>query len=391
MSGKKIKVVRIITRLNIGGPSIHAISLSSSLDRERFEQVLVYGNELQEEGSMRELARDKNIRAVFMPEMTPRFRLGLSDFKALLKLCSLIRKEKPHIVHTHTAKAGFLGRVAAWLVGVPVVLHTYHGHILYGYFGPIKNFVLRCMERIMALLTYKIIAVSERVKSDLVLLRICHSKKIVIIPLGLDLKSFLECKNHKGKFRKEIKLPENCFVVGIVGRIFAIKNHKLFLEAASLVNNKIPNTHFVIIGDGTLRKREEGHAKRLGISDKVFFAGWRDDLSSIYADMDVLVVSSNNEGTPVSAIEAMASGVAVIATAVGGTSDLINHSTTGMLVEPENADRLSKEITQLIENTTMRKNIEKQAQAYVAKKYTIERLLEDMKALYIKSVDAKVF
>jgi glycosyltransferase involved in cell wall biosynthesis len=378
----RIKVVRVIARLNIGGPAVHVVNLHAGLDPTRFEQVLVVGTENPGEGSMLDYALSRGVRPFVIPEIVTEFNLKPKDLKALAKLCRLIRQERPHIVHTHTAKAGLLGRLAGRLAGVPVVVHTYHGHVLHGYFSPVKTWLMRSMERTLARMTDQIITVSERVKRELVSYSVAPPTKIAVIPLGFDLKPFLCCQDQCGQFRHELGVSDGARLVSIVGRIFPIKNHRLFLDAAALVAALEPSARFVIVGDGVLRREMEDHARELRIADRVIFTGWRRDLPRIYADMDLLVVSSNNEGTAVSAIEAMAAGRPVIATRVGGLPDLIAEEETGLLVPPGDRDGLATAVLRLLKDPETACRMGQSARAMVQEHFSVQRLIVDMENLY---------
>jgi glycosyltransferase involved in cell wall biosynthesis len=378
-----VKVVRVIARLNIGGPAIHVINLTAGLDPTRFESMLVTGTESRGEGSMLDLARARGVTPVIIPGMVGEATLNQRDLKALIALCRLLRRERPHIVHTHTAKAGVLGRVAARLAGVPVVVHTFHGHVLHGYYSPLKNWLLRRAERGLGLLSDRLITVSEQVKRDLVRYYVADAEKITVIPLGLDLEPFLASAGLRGKLRRELGMSNGEALVGIVGRIFPIKNHRLFLDAAAHVAAAVDSVRFLVVGDGVLRPAMEDYARALGIAHRVVFTGWRRDLPSIYPDLDVLVVSSNNEGTPVSAIEAMAAGCPVVATRVGGLPDLIEDGETGCLVPPRDAAGLAASIVRVLRDRKMARSLGQAAQAIVARRFTVERLCRDVEDLYV--------
>jgi glycosyltransferase involved in cell wall biosynthesis len=238
------------------------------------------------------------------------------------------------------------------------------------------------MERGLGVLTDRIIAVSERVKRDLVDYRVAKAEKISVIPLGFDLKPFLDSTTHRGSFRRELSLNNGAPLVGIVGRIFPIKNHRLFLDGAARIAAVEKSARFVIVGDGALRRQMEEHTDRLGITDRVIFTGWRRDLPRIYSDLDALVVSSDNEGTPVSAIEAMASGCPVVATRVGGLPDLIADGETGHLVPLRNADSLAAAVLRLLRDRATARRIGQAARANVAERFTTERLVGDIERLY---------
>ncbi len=385
----KIKILRVIGRLNIGGPAIHVVNLNAGLDPARFESLLVSGIENASEGSMLHYAQSRGVIPIVVREIVTEARLRFRDLKALVKLYRLIRQERPYIVHTHTAKAGLLGRLAARLAGVPVIVHTYHGHVLHGYFSPVKSWLLRHMEGALAHMTDRIIAVSDQVKRDLVAYGVAVPEKILVIPLGLELEPFLRCTVYRGEFRQELGLNNEARMVGIVGRIFPIKNHRLFLDAASYIAAKEPAARFVLVGDGILRPQMERCARDLGIADRVIFTGWRRDLPRIYADLDVLVLSSNNEGTPVSAIEAMAAGCPVVATRVGGLPDLIAEGETGSLVPPGNPQALAATILRLLRDPEAAGRTARTARAVVQERFTLKRLISDTENLYQEILNGK--
>lgn len=232
-SERAIRVVRVIARLIIGGPTTHVVNLHTGMDPHSFAQVLATGLENPGEGSLLDETLARGVKPIVIPAMVAEASFKFRDMLALWKLHRLIRREQPDIVHTHTAKAGFLGRVAARLAGVPVVIHTYHGHILHGYYGPVTTGILRGMEKMLARITDCIIAVSEQVKTELVAYGVAPSEKIRVIPLGFDLDPFLDCAVHRGEFRRELGLDDEARMVGIVGRLVAIKSHRLFLQAAA--------------------------------------------------------------------------------------------------------------------------------------------------------------
>jgi glycosyltransferase involved in cell wall biosynthesis len=381
-ANNKIKILRIIARLNIGGPAIHVVLLTAGLDRKRFESLLVSGRENPSEGSMLAYALSHGVQPIIIPEIVGEFSLGPRELRALVRLYRLMRGERPHIMHTHTAKAGFVGRLAAWLARVPVVVHTFHGHILHGYYSPRKTRLLRRMERILARVTDRIIAVSAQVKQDLVAYGVAPAEKILVVPLGLELEPFLDGSRSRGTFCHELNLKEGERLVGIVGRLFPIKNHRLFLDAAALMARQELAARFVIIGDGALRQEMEQYAHALDIAERVIFTGWRHDLPRIYADLDVLAVTSNNEGTPVSAIEAMAAGCPVVATRVGGLPDLINDGETGYLVPPGDAQAVSAAMLRLLREPEMARRMGQTARTMVQERFAAQRLVNDMARLY---------
>jgi len=385
----RVRVLRVIGRLNVGGPAIHVVNLTAGLNPRRYQPLLVAGSENEAEGSMLDFALSHGVQPIVIREIVTAFSIAPRDAKALWKLYSLMRKERPHIVHTHTAKAGFLGRLAARLARVPVIVHTFHGHVLHGYYGPVKNALLRRVEQSLAWSTDRLVTVSEQVKNDLIGYGITKPEKITVIPLGFQLEPFLNSHTERGEFRREMRLSDEIKLVGIVGRIFPIKNHALFLESAAQISAREPAARFVIVGDGVLRSALEQQARRLGIADRVLFTGWRRDLPRIYADLDLLVVSSDNEGTPVSAIEAMASSCPVVATRVGGLPDLITDHLTGRLVPPRAPKALTEAVLALLHDPQTARKFSENGRDSVQRRFTVQRLLNDMDDLYARLLAEK--
>ena len=386
----RVRIVRVIARLNVGGPARHVALLNAGMDPDRFRSWLVTGTENPGEGSLRDYAVDRGVEPLVVPEMLGQSSLAPRDAVALGKLVALIRRIRPHVVHTHTAKAGFLGRVAARAARVPVVVHTYHGHVLSGYFGRAKTNALRMMERGLAALSDRLIAVSDCVRDDLVALGVARSEKFSVVPLGLDLAPmFCARARYRGALRAELGVAPESPMVGIVGRLFPIKNHALFLNAAARLAAVRPDVRYVVVGDGVLRSELEDLARRRELAGRVFFTGWRHDLAAIYADLDVLVVSSRNEGTPVSAIEAMAAGCAVVATRVGGLPDLIDDGRTGILVAADDPGAMATAVGSVLTDTDASTSMRAEARVDVERRFMASRLVQDMQSLYLELLAAK--
>ena len=393
----KIKVLRIITRLNVGGPAIHTALLTEGLDKNRFESLLVCGTVSPEEGDMAYYASQKGVRPLCIAQLR-RALNPLNDLIAFIKILGIIKREKPDIIHTHTAKAGTLGRLAGIVYNCERkllrfacggtrndairLIHTFHGHIFEGYFNKFIAGVFIVIERILACFSSKIITVSEGVKRELIELGICNSNKIKVIPLGLELDKFLEIV--PGNDEKNIN-------IGIVGRLVPVKNHHLFLEAVGRVlyvvrNNELKGNscklNFKIIGDGELRGMLEEYAQKLKVSDCVEFVGWQRDLIKVYSELDIVCLTSLNEGTPVSLIEAMASGKAVIATDVGGVRDLLGQD-RGIVVESHNVGAFVTALLSLLADINLRERLGKGAREFVRERFTKQRLLKDIEELYL--------
>jgi len=376
---RPIRVMRIIARLNVGGPAIHVTLLAAHLRPPQFESTLVCGQVGPHEGDMAYLAEAHGVTPVLVAELG-RELSPLRDLVTLLKLWRLMRRLRPDVVHTHTAKAGFVGRWAAWLARVPVRVHTFHGHVLHGYFGPRKTALFRWLERLTARLTDRLITISPALRDELAqTYRIAPAEKFVVVPLGLDLEPYVSAPRRTGAFRTEWGIPPDAPLVGIVGRLVPIKNHALFLQAARRVREQVPGARFAIVGDGELRAALEAQADAPGLAGAVTFTGFLRDLRPVYSDLDLLVIAADNEGTPVSIIEALAAGVPVVSTAVGGVPDLLEGGRYGALVPPGDADALAGAmITALGALQADRQDISRA----IGEAYGIERLAADLGALY---------
>jgi len=377
----RIRVARVIARLNIGGPAIHTILLTAGLDPTRFESLLITGVEAAHEGNMRDLAAAKGVQPLVIPDLGREIN-PWRDLRTLWALYRLFRRWRPAIVHTHTAKAGTVGRLAARLAGVPIVIHTFHGHVFHGYFGHRKTQAFICIERALARLSDRIVTVSEGQRAELAAYGIAPPEKIAVVPLGFELDALLHCQTHRGELRTELGLAAETPLVGIVARLTAVKNHHLFLEAARLIVQEEPTTRFLIVGDGELRGELESYARELGLADQVLFLGWRSDMPRIYADLDVVALTSRNEGTPVSLIEGMAAGVPVVSTAVGGVPDIVADGVCGYLVPPGDAVALARAIVALLRDQEKARTMGRAGREAVRDRFSVERLLSDVERLY---------
>ena len=377
--GRPIRVMRIIARLNVGGPAIHVTLLTERLGPPEFESSLVAGRVGPNEGDMSYLARERGITPIEI-EALGRELSPLADVRTLFQLVRLMRRARPDVVHTHTAKAGFVGRTAAWLARVPVRVHTYHGHVLSGYFGPAKTRLFIGLERLVGRLSTRLITISPSLRDELVdSYRIATRDRFVVVPLGLELDRFA-AGAPRGTLRALFAIPPDAPLVGIVGRLVPIKNHALFLDMASLVHAQRPHVRFVIVGDGELRHELEASVTDHGLADVVHFAGWYNDLVPVYADLDTVVISSDNEGTPVSILEALASGVSVVSTSVGGVPDLLEGGRLGRLTPKGDAGALAAATLAAIDERD--DSLRRQWSGAVVEAYGIDRLTRDLAALY---------
>lgn len=379
-----VRVVNIVTRLSIGGVLHHVTNLMCGLDRSKYEQQLVCGFEGAGERSMREHIRAQGVTPILIPHLVGNPRVNISDTLAFMHILRLLRQQRPAILHTHTSKAGLLGRVAGRLTGVPVIVHTFHGLVLKGHYGPLKTNAVRAVERWLARFSDRLITVSNADKKDLLAYRVAPSHKIEVIPLGLELNQFIYSRKRRGVLHRELGLDSARRLIGIVGRIAPIKNHRLFFDAMARVLAEHAMAHVVVVGDGDLRPEMESYVDKIGIANRVSFLGWRHDLAQVYTDLEVVVISSNNEGTPVSAIEAMATGRPVVATRVGGLPDLISDGDTGYLVAPGNVTQLASAVERVLGDGETTDRLRRNARESVKDKFAVERLATDVDSLYRK-------
>lgn len=379
---RRVKVLRVITRLNVGGPAIQAVLLSARLDPERFESLLVAGTESAAEGNMLELGRlDRPPSLRRIPALGREISLW-DDLRAFVALVRLMREVRPDIVHTHLAKAGTLGRLAARMTGVPVVIHTYHGTVFRGYFGSWKSRLFVQIERSIARITTRLIAITPGQRRDLIGLGIGDARKVIEVPLGLDLAPFSGGVS-RVEARRMLGLGADEPVVAIVARLVPIKDVGLFLRAFARVT---PSAIALIVGDGEERAQLEAEASDLGIAPRCRFLGWRRDVESIYAAADVVALTSRNEGSPVSIIEAMAAGRAVVCTEVGGVPDVVTSGVSGMLVPTGDAGALATAIDRLLADPAERERLGREARKAVYPRYDVSRLVTDIAALYTQLV-----
>jgi glycosyltransferase involved in cell wall biosynthesis len=376
-------VLRVIARLNMGGPAHHVGLLGSLLDPERYESLLLHGEVGSGEDSLEESVRARGVRMARVPGLGPELRPH-DDARALASLVRAMRLTRPNIVHTHTAKAGMLGRLAAVLAGDPrpAIVHTYHGHVLEGYFGPLRNAAYRGLERRLARVSDRLIGVSQATVDDLVRIGVAERAKFEVIPIGLDLDPFLQAGPDAGSgFRGEAGVQANEVLLTFVGRLVAIKRVDVLLRAVARARELGAPVRLAVVGDGGERKTLARLAVELGIAGHVVFAGYRADMVAVASATDLAVLSSDNEGTPVWLIEAAAAGAPAAAVSVGGVPDVVT-SQTGALARPGDADALGRAIAELSLDPERRAALSEAARRHVAERYAAERLVRDVEALY---------
>ena len=379
-----IKILRILNRFNLGGPTYNVGYLSKYLPSE-FDTLLIGGDCEHYEENSEFIIKNLGIEPIIIPEL--KRKIGFHDYIAYLKIKKIIKDYKPDIVHTHASKAGFIGRCAAHHCKVPVIVHTFHGHVFHSYFNKYKTFVFKTIEKILSKYTDKIIAISDIQKHELAdIHKIAKPEKFQVIQLGFDLEKFITNKDEKRKqFRKSYNIDNDTIVISIIGRLTAVKNHSLFIRAIANVKNKTSKKIQVfIVGDGELKQNliEETIANGLFCGTDVVFTSWIKDADVVFAGSDIAALTSFNEGTPVSLIEAQAASVPIISTKTGGIEDIVIENKTALLVENDNLEEFSEKLLELIENDNLRNEIKKHGENFVKDKFGYQRLVNDITKLY---------
>ena len=394
------RIVRIIARLNVGGPAKHVTWLTAALQNANYHSLLVAGTVPAGEEDMGYFADDAGVTPFYIPEMSR--EISLNDAVTVWKLYRLFLRERPDIVHTHTAKAGTVGRVAGFfyrwltpgtLVGRPRAckfVHTYHGHVFHSYYGRGRTRLFLAIERMLArLITDRLIVVSEQqgveIGNDF---RVGRQGQIKVVPLGLDLSVFADHASRRERFREELGIDDETVLVGIVGRLTEIKNHRMFLNSIARLKGQT-RMRFVVIGDGSLRENLEQQARSLGLQSDVIFTGGRRDPEYFYPALDIVALTSLNEGTPLTLIEAMANARPVVATSVGGVVDLLADG-RGICVPSGDEEAFASALKELAADRQLQKDLGARGLEFVERVYRKERLVEDIKRLYGELLNQEV-
>ncbi len=384
------KILRILNRFNLGGPVYNATYLSADL-APSFETLLIGGAAEAEEKSALYIPESEGIR----PQIIEEFRRSVSplaDYKAYRKVRSLIQSFGPDIVHTHASKAGAIGRLAALHEKVPVIVHTFHGHIFHSYFHPLKTAAFRRIEHYLAGKSDAIIAISEQQRVELTEThRVVSQDQIRMIPLGFALKRFTENKPERRlEFRRKYGIREDEFIIGIIGRFAAVKNHRMFIDTLARLKAKTSRkVRGILIGDGARRMELMEFASDKGLScsgqdahPDLIFTSWIEDISTVLPGLDLVLLTSHNEGTPVSLIEAQAAEVAVLSTDVGGVRDIVPAETAALLVSAGDSEAMASNVIRLLQDHRLLDQLARQGSAFVQDRFTRERLADDMRSLY---------
>lgn len=407
-----MKILRIIARLNVGGPARHVVWLTEGLKADGYETLLVAGVVPQGEDDMSYVAAAAGVRPLTLPQMSR--EISVKDALTIWKLFRLMRRERPDIVHTHTAKAGTVGRVAGMMYrALPGqarqtyrcrFVHTYHGHVFHSYYGKFKTSLFLAIERFLArFATDRIVVISEQQRREInEVFRVGRREQFAVIPLGIDLSVYASWQERRSHMRRELNLSDQDVLIGIVGRVTEVKNHELFLRAAALLKKSpLTRARFVVIGDGNLLGQLQAQAASLGLADEVSFLGTRTDPENFYPALDIVALTSLNEGTPLTLIEAMANARPVVATRVGGVVDLLGDPVgpvgpvgpdensdgyrlceRGVLVASGDAEGFACGLERLISDPELRSELGRIGLEFVSRNYSKERLLTDMAGLY---------
>ena len=383
------KILRIINRFNLGGPTYNAAYLTKYLEPD-YETLLIGGQHDESEKSSMHILDNLGLKPIIIPEM----QRSLNPYKdqiAFKKIQNIIKEFKPDIVHTHAAKAGALGRRAAYKMGVKQIYHTFHGHVFHSYFGSFKTRIFKEIEKNLAKKSTKIIAISEIQKRELSKIhKICPEKKIEVIPLGFDLERFNTDKDSKRKeFRKKWNLKENEIAIGIIGRLVPIKNHLFFIDAIQevLKKSEFPVRAF-IVGDGEEKQNIVNYIKNKNLDFSLDYTparfqltSWIKEIDRVNSGMDIICLTSLNEGTPVSLIEAQASGKPIVSTKTGGIENIVLENKTALLSEKNDLQNFSKNLLSLVNDSNKRKLLSKFG-LEKSKDFHYDQLVNNIKNLY---------
>jgi len=392
-----IKVLHIITRFDKGGSAQNTYLSLLGLRKKHYQLSLVSGLSLESEMKYEEIkAKEKDIQIlesegiefIQCPFLLRRINV-IKDLRAFFDIWRIIKKYNPLIVHTHSSKAGLMGRLAAKLAGTPIIVHTPHGHVFFGYFGPFKTKLFIIFEKLASRITDKIVALTNREKKDHILFKIAEEDKFSVIYSGIELNILKESSSEeKQNLKKELGIPENSLIVGTAGRLVPVKGPEFLVKASKYIISKYPDTYFMFTGDGPLEQDLKRKALEMGISDNIIFLGWRDDLAKIISIYDIFVLPSLNEGMGRVLVEAMALGKSIVASNVGGIPDLVIHGKNGFLVPPKNPKELAKYIQVLLEDKDKREKMGL-AGKEMAYNFTSERMVEKIANLYKKLLTQK--
>jgi len=378
----RIKVVHIITRLDRGGSADNTLITVMELDRKKFEVTLIAGKTTEPSPKLAQLKGQTYISFFQIPQLVREVN-PYNDLIAFIKLYQLLKKGNFDIVHTHSSKAGILGRWAARLAKAPYIVHTPHGNIFYGYYGRFLTYLFILMERFSARFTHRIITLTNKGIEEHLGFKVGFPDKFLSIYSGIDLSSFLGYKEDDMNVKKELGIPVNHRVVGSVARMVPVKDHLTLIKAAPLIAEAFPQVSFLLVGDGPLRSHVELLAEKLGVGKRVIITGMRDDIPRLLSAMDIVTLTSLNEGMGRSLVEAMAMGRAVVATDVGGVAEVVEDGTTGLLVPPSSPHQLAEAVINLLRDDKKRESFGWRARNMVAR-FSAQAMVREIEKLYLE-------
>lgn len=394
-TGRPVKILRVIARLNVGGPARHVALLNAGLESRGHQTLLAFGALDTGEASLEGPAVESGIPLMRIEDLGRHVR-ATSDLRAFVALLRLIFRERPDVVHTHTAKAGTLGRLAVTVYNWTrprgrraLVVHTFHGHVFEGYFSPGVNRLVRLTERTLARLSDIIVTISPRQQLDIVQrFAVAPAAKTVVVPLGLDLERLLEMPGDAPGLRADIGAAPSDVIVGYAGRMVPVKDLPTLIRAFAQAQHAVPALRLLLAGDGPERAQAEALAREHGIADRLHFMGWVSDLPRFYATLDIFALSSLNEGTPVAVIEAMAAGRPVVSTEVGGVPDVVEADVCGLLVAAQAPAAMADALVRLASTPALRCAMGAAGRARARERYSHLRLVDDIERTYRTGLDA---
>jgi glycosyltransferase involved in cell wall biosynthesis len=391
----KPRLLIVLNRLSIGGPATNTLAVAAAL-KDDFEILLVAGEPVHGEDSSAYLLDQYSGFRVQMLTSMKRAVLPLNDYHAYRQIRQIIKKFQPHIIHTHGSKPGVIARIAAWRLKVPVITHTYHGHVFHSYFSPFISACIIKSERWLAKKSTFIVAINERLKQELTVdYRIAPAEKIILNRLGIDMDRMRDEDGSKRQtFRNEFQLRQNEIAIGIIGRLVPVKQHHVFIEVvAALLNANLSQPlRFFIVGDGDEKPKLMQQLRSKSISytlahdfradAPVVFTSWRKDMDAVMFGLDMVLLTSQNEGTPVSIMEAMTAGKPVVAPDVGGIAELFQDNTNGLLYTHPHS--LFDYTSQLIHSPELCSKIGASARSFASSELNLQKQVNDLRKAYLR-------
>ena len=389
-----LTVLHVITRFDWGGSSQNTLLTALGHNRAQFRPIVVAGDpgpstaqggaKATEENRLR--LRAHGIPLEIVPALTREVN-PLKDLQALWSLIRILRREQPTIVHTHTSKAGVLGRLAAWIARVPIVLHTPHGHVFFGHFGRFKSWLFCLIEYVLAWGTTRMIALTDAERDDHLERGVGRRKKFAVISSGIDLKRFQLASRSRRQHLSDFSCPPDAIVVGSVGWLTEVKGHQFLIEAIGKLKPRYAGLHCVIIGGGPLQGEYAQLAAHLGVTSSIQFFEKRDDIPACLAAMDIFVLPSLNEGMGRALVEAMASGLPVVATRVGGVPAIVRNNQTGLLIPPSDVNALSAALVRLLDDPSLAKELGEAAQDHINQRFDAACMVRKIESLYEEALN----